>query len=189
MKRRSVRFLVALSALLVASVATAQTKIAAVDVRGAIMRTEEGLAAAASLKGFTQRRQADLSRREQELKREQNDIRIQAGFLSRMALARRTDHWQRRVVEAQSKMLEYNKQLQRREANLINPIMQKIIQVIRHAANKHGFDVVIDRASVPFIRSDLDLTDRVVQMYNSGEGVGSGKKKKKKKKKKEDKPK
>ena len=181
--------LAALAALLVANSAAAQTKIAAVDVRGAIMRTEDGLAAAASIRSFTQRRQADLSRREEELKREQNDIRKQAGFLPRLALARRSDHWQRRMVEAQSKMVEYNKQLQRREANLINPIMQKMIQIVRHAANKRGVDLIIDRASAPYIRPDLDLTDLVVQLYNSGEGISAAKKKSKKKGKKKGKKK
>jgi len=29
----------------------------------------------------------------------------------------------------------------------------------------------VDRVAVPYYRSDLDITDRVIQLYNAGEGA------------------
>lgn len=160
----------ALAVFAVVATAAADTKLAVVDVQGAILQTEDGLRAAASLKRYTESRQADLDDRQEALLKEQDDLRKQARVLSRRAIQRRSEHWQRRMVEVQSKFIEYNKQLQKKQADLMSPLMRKLFGVIRRAASKRGVDVVIDKAAVPYASSDLDLTDMVVQMYNSGEG-------------------
>ena len=46
-----------------------------------------------------------------------------------------------------------------------------IENIIRRLATQEGFDLVVDKKAVPYVRSDLDLTDRVITMYNSG-GAG-----------------
>jgi outer membrane protein len=157
--------------------ALAETKIAVVDVQGAILQTEDGLKAAASLKRYTESRQADLDKRQEDLLKEQDDLRKQARILSRRAIQRRSEHWQRRMVEVQSKFIEYNKQLQKRQAEFMSPLMNKLFRVIRRAASRKGFDMVVDKAAVPYAASDLDLTDVVVQMYNAGD-VGEEEEKK-----------
>jgi outer membrane protein len=168
-------WLIALAAFLFVSTAHAQTKIAIVDVQGALLQTEDGLKAAATLKNYTQSRQADLNRRQNDLQMEQDEIRKQARLLSRRAIQRRTEHWQRRMVQVQTKFLEYNKTLQKKQANMMSPIMRKMFQVIKRAANRRGVDIVVDKAAVPYARADLDLTDMVVQIYNSGGGGGDDK--------------
>lgn len=164
--------LLAVAAFLIASTATAQTRIAVVDLQGAMMQTEDGMRAAAQLKNYTQSRQSELDRRQERLQQEQDELRRQARVLSRKAIALRTEHWQRRMVEVQTKFIEYNKQLQKHQAGLMNPLVRKMFRVIKRVASKRGFDMVIDRAAVPFARADLDLTDAVVQRYNGGGGGG-----------------
>ena len=34
-------------------------------------------------------------------------------------------------------------------------------------------DLVMDKATVAYVRTDLDLTDKCIQMYNSGAGGGA----------------
>jgi outer membrane protein len=159
----------ALACFLLVSTAMAQTKIAVVDVQGAILQTEDGLRAAAGLKRYTESRQADLDKRQEDLMKEQDDLRKQARVLSRRSIQRRSEHWQRRMVEVQSKFIEYNKQLQKKQADMMGPLMRKLFRAIRRAAGRRGVDVVIDKAAVPYASSDLDLTDMVVQLYNSGD--------------------
>lgn len=163
--------LVALVSLLLVYPSAAEgARIAVVDLQGALLRTEDGMSAAATLKNYTQSRQSDLDRRQTELQREQDDLRKQARLLSRRALQRRTEHWQRRMVAVQTKFIEYNKQLQKKQAGMMNPMMQKLLRVVRRVASKRGFDIVVDRTAVPYARVDLDITDMVVQMYNGGGG-------------------
>ena len=54
--------------------------------------------------------------------------------------------------------------------------------IISRLARQEGYDVVVDKQAVPYVRRDLDLTDRVITLYNQGgggapnESAGSGKK-------------
>jgi len=164
----------------IVTAAAAQAKMAVVDLQGAMIQTEDGLRAAATLRNYTHSRQAELDRRQEDLQREQGDLQKQARLLSRRALQRRTEHWQRRMVSVQTKFIEYNKQLQKKQSDLMRPIIRKMFKVIKRVANREGYDIVVDRAAVPFARSDLDLTDRVVQLYNSGGGGGGDKDEEKK---------
>ncbi len=168
--------LYALAAFFIVTTSAAQgTKIGVVDLQGALLQTEDGMSAANTLKSYTIKRQSDLDRRQKDLQDEQEDLQKQARILSRRALQLRTEHWQRRMVEVQTKFIEYNKQLQKKQADMMNPIMQKLFGVIRRVASKRGFDIVVDRAAVPYARADLDLTDIVVQTYNGGGGGGDDK--------------
>jgi len=44
-----------------------------------------------------------------------------------------------------------------------------MIAIITKVAREKGYDLVIDKRAAPYARPDLDVTDRVVQMYNSGD--------------------
>jgi outer membrane protein len=64
--------------------------------------------------------------------------------------------------------VEYNKELQKKQNELTQPIFQKAMGIIRRLATQDGYDVVVDKQAVPYVRSDLDLTDKVITMYNQG---------------------
>lgn len=158
--------------LLVSSNASADTRIAVVDVQTAVMQTEDGIRAQATLKKLFDKSQRDLDAKQEELQHAREDIERQARVLSREALARRTEDWQRRMVELQTLFVDYNKQLQKKQGELTGPILKKMLGIISRIAKKNGYDVIIDRSATPYARQDLDLTEQVVQMYNSGGGGG-----------------
>jgi outer membrane protein len=166
------RWLVGAAVALFVTTASAETKIGVVDVQRALLQTEEGLKAAAALQSFTKKRQGELDGWQDALQKEQDDLRKQANVLSRRAFQRRTEHWQRRMLEVQTKFIQYNKELATKQQELTGPIMQKMFNVIRRAATRKGFDIIADKAAVPYARADLELTDMVVQMYNSGGDAG-----------------
>jgi outer membrane protein len=91
--------------------------------------------------------------------------------LSKGALAKRADKWQRDMMQLQQKFVEYNQDIQKKQSELTQPVFQKTMNIIRRLATQEAYDVVVDKKAVPYVRSDLDLTDRVITMYNSG-GAG-----------------
>jgi outer membrane protein len=160
-------------ALLAPRAAHADTRIAVVDVQQAVMQTEDGIRAQATLKKSFDKKQKDLDARQEELQKAREDIERQQRVLSREALARRMEDWQRRMVELQQIFLEHNKDLQKKQAELTNPIIRKMMGVIARIAKKSGYEIIIDKQAAPYARPDLDLTEQVIQMYNSG-GDGGG---------------
>ncbi len=152
-------------------VASAEGKIAVVNVQQAVMQTDDGMRAAATLKKLFDKRQQELDARQQELARAREDIEKQSRILSRQALEKRMEDWQRRMVELQTKFVENNKELQEKQGQLTGPILKKMLGVISHLAKKSSYELIIDKQAVPYARPDLDLTEQVVQMYNSGDAA------------------
>ncbi len=164
------------SLLVSASTASAQSKIAVVDTQRAIMETEDGLRAAASLKKMFDSRQRELDRKQDELQKEREDIEKQKDVLSQVALQKRVEKWQRDMIALQTTFVEYNKELQKKQGELTNSIFQKTMGLIRRLATSEGYDMIVDKQAVPYHRSDLDVTDRVITMYNQGGASGSDEK-------------
>jgi outer membrane protein len=177
--KSSFRFLsvvVSLASVLLASTqAHAQSKIAVVDTQRAIMETEDGLRAQATLKKVFDNKQRELDKKQEDLQKEREDIEKQRDVLSKAALAKRVDKWQREMMQLQGVFVDYNKELQKKQGELTQPIVQKIMGAIRRLATQEGFDLVVDKQAAPYVRSDLDVTDRIITLYNQGAGDEGGK--------------
>lgn len=154
--------------LLVAPLASAQMRIAVVDTQRAVMETEDGLRAQATLKKLFEKRQRELDEKQNSLQNERTELEKQRTTLSKEALAKRAEQWQRDMLQVQSTFVEYNKELQQKQNELTAPIVQKTVNIIRRLATQEGFDVVVEKQATPYFRSDLDLTDRVISAYNRG---------------------
>ncbi|MEM9695459.1 MAG: OmpH family outer membrane protein, partial [Myxococcota bacterium] len=152
------------------SSADAGLKIGVVNLQAALLQTEEGRNASNTMKRYMERRQGDLNRRQKRLAREEEELRRQAGFLSRASFQRRYEHYQQRMLKTQNKFVDYNKQLQQKQAQMLGPMTQKMVAVVTKVATAGGYDLVIDQSAVPYARGDLNLTDLVVQRYNSAAG-------------------
>lgn len=155
---------------LLTSGARAQMKFAVVDLQRAVMETEEGLRAQATLKKFFDKRQQELDSKQADLQKQREDIEKQSKVVSQQALAKRMEEWQRQMMELQTVFVEYNKELQKKQGELTQPIYGRIVALLRRIATQDGYDSILEKQAVPYMRSDLDLTDRVIQMYN---GTGS----------------
>jgi outer membrane protein len=173
---RFVSVVVSAAAVLLGSAqAHAQSKIAVVDTQRAVMETEDGLRAQATLKKVFDNKQRELDKKQEDLAREKDDIEKQRDVLSKAALGKRVDKWQREMMALQGVFVDYNKELQKKQGELIEPIGQKIKATILRVARQDGLDLVIDRQAAPYVRSDLDITDRVITLYNQGAGDDAGK--------------
>ncbi len=146
--------------------ATAQVKVAVVDVQRAVMQTEDGLRAQATLKKIFDSKQQELNKRQTDMQKQKEDIDKQAKVLSQQALQKKVDDWQKQMVELQTTFVEYNKELEKKQKELTDPIFERVLGAIKRLAGQDSYDLIVDRATVAFSRSDLDLTDRVIQLAN-----------------------
>lgn len=162
---------IALALFLVPGIASAQTKVGVIDVQRAVASTEDGLRAQATLKKLFDSRQQELNKKQTDLQRQRADIDKQAKVLPKDALTKRIDDWQKQMMDLQAVFLEYNKELEKKQKELTDPVFEKILQIVKRIATSDNIDVVLDKATVAYVRTDLDLTDKAIQMYNSG-GAG-----------------
>ena len=148
-------------------------RVAVVDVQRAVAQTEEGLRAQATLKKIFDSKQQELNRKQTDLQKQREDIEKQAKVVSKDVLQKRLDDWQKQMMELQSTFVEYNKELEKKQKELTDPIVYRVQESIKRLANSENYDLIVDKVTVTFVRSDLDLTDRIIQMANSGGGGAS----------------
>jgi outer membrane protein len=152
--------------LLLAPGAFAQMRVAVVDTQRAVMETEDGLRAQATLKKLFEKRQRELDQKQKDLQKEREDIEKNRDKLSNDAMQKKVEGWQREMTQVQAVFVEYNKELQQKQNELTSPIVQKAVGIIRRLATQEGYDVVLERQAATYFRSDLDLTDKVITLYN-----------------------
>jgi outer membrane protein len=149
--------------------AAAQTmKVAGVDVQRAVMQTEDGLRAQANLKKLFDSRQQELNRKQTELAKQKDELAKQQKVLSQAAFAKLVDDWQKQMNDLQGVFMEYNKELEKKQKEITDPIFEKVLMIVKRLATTENYDLVVDKNTTAYVRSDLDLTDKCIQIYNSG---------------------
>lgn len=56
---------------------------------------------------------------------------------------------------------------------MTTPILQGVLDAVKRIASQEGFEMVLEKSAVPYFRGDLELTDRAIQLYNSGQPGGA----------------
>jgi outer membrane protein len=148
--------------------ADAAAQIAVVDTQRAVMETEDGLRMQATLRKVFDVRQLELDKKQNDLQKERENLEKQRGVLSQDALAQRAEKWQIEVAQVQQMFSEYSRELQKKQNELMQPILAQALVVVQKLATQEGFVMVIDKQAVPYARADLDLTERLITAYNAG---------------------
>lgn len=161
--------------LLAATPAAAQSKVAVIDVRRAVLETEAGLRVQSNLKKLFDKTQTDLDIKQRQLQtdKESLDKEAQSGKTSKEQLQKKYENLQRAAAELQSSMVESQREMQRREGEMTTPILQGVLDAVKRIASQEGYEMVLEKSAVPYFRGDLELTDRAIQLYNSGQPGGA----------------
>src|SRR6185369_13533684 len=70
-------------------------------------------------------------------------------------------------------MVDYQREMQRKEGEMTTPILQGVLDAVKRIASQEGYEMVLEKSAVPYFRGDLEVTDRAIQMYNSGQTGGA----------------
>jgi outer membrane protein len=149
------------------------SKYAVVDMRRAVLETEEGLRVQAQLKKVFDAHQADLDKKQTKLQQDKEslDKLFGAGKISQTEYQKKFEDLQRQVAELQQALSEYQREMQVKEGEMTNPIVNRVMTIVRRIAATEGYDAIFDKTAVAYIRSELELTDRLIQLFNAETGA------------------
>jgi outer membrane protein len=164
---------------LAASPAAAQTagpKFAVIDVRRAVLETEEGLRVQADLKRMFDRTQGELEAKQRQLMADKEVLEKEAqqGRTSKEALQKKYEALLKQDADLQRATADAQRDMQRKEQERTTPILQKIIEAVKRIAAQDGFEIVLEKSAAPYFRADLEITDRAIQQVNMGGGGPKG---------------
>jgi outer membrane protein len=160
-------FLAVVTVLLVASLASAEFKLAYVDVQKAIEKTAMGKKAKEEMKKEADKRNKDLEKKKADVDKMREDIEKKRSVLADEAFAKRAEELQIEMQKFNQLAAKAQGELQKKESELLEPIVKKMKVVIEKLAKEKGISMVIQSNQnaqiVLYASNESDLTDELVK--------------------------
>ena len=153
-----------------AAPALADEKLGVVDIRRALTEVEEGAAAKKALEKEFAETQKQLDARQDELKRMKDELDAQSTMMAPDKKQEKVGELQRKLVEVQQLYVSLQQDLSKREADATAGIVQKMEIILKQMGDEQGYDAIIERATVPYFKPSLDVTNELIRRYNSAYG-------------------
>jgi outer membrane protein len=165
--------LVALSAALTLGLpafgAAQDLKVGYVDYQRVLLEVSDGKAAKARLQKWLDERQKEIDREQEALRKEKELLEKQASAMSEETRVARGTDLQKKVFELAQKWEKSRAEAADRERKEMEPIVQRIDQVIAQIAERDGLALVFERrdSGIVYALTRLDLTNEVLRAYDS----------------------
>jgi outer membrane protein len=176
--RNMIRTVALAAACVLGTVAHGQTaagaangnKIGVINVRQAIVTTSEGKQASAELQAQFAPRQNEL----EGLNKQINDLRqrLQSGSatLSEEEKQRLTTQGQRMAAQLERKQTEMQEDVNGAQAEVVDRIGRKMIDVLDRYARENGFVAIFDSSAqnspILYASTNIDVTTEIIKLYD-----------------------
>jgi outer membrane protein len=157
--------LVALAAL-TSVLASAQSKVAVINLQRAVLESAEIKKASNELEAKYKPRQADLERIQKELQGIQNQLQTMSGKLTAQAEAELTGRGQRLQRELQRKTEDLQADVDRERNEILGKSTQKMQDVVKKISEAKGIDMVVDVSQTIYFKPALEITTEAIAEYD-----------------------
>jgi outer membrane protein len=159
--------IVLVSTLLFASLASAEFKMAYVDIHQAIEKSAMGKKAKEEMKKEADKKNKELEKKKSDLDKMGEDIEKKKSVLSEEALQKRGQELQVEAQKFRETVSKAQAELAKKENELLEPIVAKVKSVIEKISKEKGISMVIQSNQnaqiVLYANAESNLTDEVVK--------------------------
>jgi len=153
-------------------------KIGVINVRQAIVTTAEGKQASAELQQQFQPRQNELENMNKQINDLRNRLSAGASTLSDDEKVRLTQQGQRLTQQLDRKNNELNEDVQAAQADVVDKIGRKMMDVLDRYARENGlvagFDSSAQNSPILFASTNIDITQEIIKLYDQAYPVKGG---------------
>jgi outer membrane protein len=148
-----------------ATVASAQLKVAVVNVQKAMIDSDELKKVSADVETKYKPKQDELQKLQQDLQSIQTQL--QSNKLSQQAQADLNLQGQRKQRDAQRLSDDLQQEFDRDRQDILGKAAQKMTEVVKKLAEERGYDIVIDVSQAIYSKPALDVTADALAAYNT----------------------
>ncbi len=172
------KFIVVLTASLVAAVSTAQAqspaagsglgRIAYIDVQRVLARSAAGVAAREQLEREKAAMQKEMDGKRVELEKLREEIEKKGALLTPDARRDRQEQFERKRRDAARLADDFQKELERKESVLLQKVLQDVSGIIERVGKERNYYMIVEKrgAGVIYAAADADLTDEVIRAFD-----------------------
>lgn len=160
------KMLIAMSLLLAASFANAESKVGVVDMQKAIQTTSAGKKAKAELETEFNKKKKELEKKEADLKKMGEDLEKKKSVLSEEALGKKQAEFQEEMMKYRDVVGKSQLEIQKKERDLTAPILEKMKKVIAKMAKEKGYSLIVENSQIVlYATSEADITEDVIKAF------------------------
>ena len=152
--------------LITMGAASAQTKIAVINLQRAVLETAQIKKASAELQAKFKPRQDALAKIQQDLNDIQTQLQGSQGKLSAAGEAELTARGTRKQKEAERINEDLQADVERERNAILEQAQSRLDAVLKKIAEEQNIDVVIDTTNRVFHKPALEITDAVIVAFD-----------------------
>jgi outer membrane protein len=156
----------------------AGNKVGVISIRQAIVGTAEGKVASAELQSQFASRQNEIENLNKQINDVQQRLQAGAGKLSPDEEGRLRQQGQRLAQRLDRMNTEYQEDVNAAQADVIDRIGRKMVDVLDRYARENGYSVVLDSSAqgnpLLYFSTQIDVTQDIVRLYDQAYPVKSG---------------
>ena len=154
----------------------AATKIAFIDLQRVLARSAAGVAAREQLERERGTIQKDMDGRRQELEKLRDELEKKGALMTVDARREKAEQLERKRRDAARAADDYGKELEKKEAQLLQKVLQDVSGVIEKLGKEKNYYMIVEKrgAGIIYASAEADLTDEIIRAYDRD--LGSKKK-------------
>jgi len=168
MKRLLLLTVALLSLVSVPAALAADMKVGYVDLQKALNLSSAGKAAKEKMRAKFKDYDADVQKKQDELKKLKEELEKQAMLLSPEARAAKERDYQQKVKDYQRLTKDIQEELQQTDAEFTRKILEEIFKVVQNIGKQEGYTLILEKteSSILYASDGIDMTDRVIQVFD-----------------------
>lgn len=147
--------------------ARAQLRFAFVDVQRALNECDAGKKAKVEFQGRVQSLEGKLQREQNEVQALKDELEKKGMLMNSDQRQRLQDDYAAKVKNFERDYKDSRDELQARDNEVTGKIVHDLAQVIRTLGERDGYTMVLEKGSLLWGTSSIDITDQVIRTYNS----------------------
>lgn len=157
--------------------APAPSRIGFIDLQRVLVRSAAGVAAREQLERDKAVMQREMDTKRQELEKLRDELEKKGSLLTGEARREKEEQLDRRRRDATRLADDFQRELVRKEQQLLVKVQQDLVGVIERVGKQKGYYLIVERrgAGVLYFSPDADITDDIIRAYDQ-EAATKGKK-------------
>jgi outer membrane protein len=147
-----------------------QLKIGLIDIQRAINDSQAGKAAKDRLQAQVKKAEADMNRERQEIEKAKTDFDKKGPLLKEDDRRRIEGDLQKRIVNYQRNSRDVQEDLAAKQRDAETAILKELEGVVAEIGKNEKFTFILERGQLLYSDQAIDITNKVIDLYNSRAG-------------------
>ncbi|HWO43793.1 MAG TPA: OmpH family outer membrane protein, partial [Candidatus Eisenbacteria bacterium] len=144
-----------------------KVKIGYIDLQRAISESQAGKRAKEKFQAQVKKVEADLLKEKQEIERLKAELDKKGPLLKEEERRNLEADLQKRYVSYQRSMQDHQQDLRQKEGAMTSDILKELEKIVNEVGKAEKFTLILERSQLLYSDQGIDVTNRVIDVYNS----------------------